>query len=153
MLHGRKILVQCLLASPVLLYLPIDSQNHIDWSQGAEGRSPETFLEKCLIDTFGREKFSSTFVVERARRIPLTPGPPGSPPRTFIAKLLNFRDRDAVLQLTRELGHLTIQNATISVYPDFSVNIQKGRAKFIVAKRKLHELSIKYSMLYLSKPI
>lgn len=119
--------------------------------EGAEGRAPETFLENCLIDTFGREKFSSTFVIERAHRIPMTPGPPGSPPRTFIAKLLNFRDRDAVLRLTRELGHLTIQNAAISVYPDFSITIQKERAKFIAAKRKLRDLNIKYSMLYPSK--
>lgn len=66
-------------------------------------------------------------MVECAHQIPMSPGPPDSTPRTFIAKLLNFRDRDTVLWLTRELGHLTIQNATVSVCPDFSVNIQRER--------------------------
>lgn len=75
-------------------------------------------------------------------------GPPGSPPRTFIAKLMNYRNRDNNLHLTGELGHLTTQNTNI---PDFYINIQKESTKFIVAKKKLWELNIKYSMLYPSK--
>lgn len=71
-----------------------------------------------------------TFGVEHAHRIPMTPGPPRSPPRTFIMKLLNYRDRNNILLLTRELGHLTIQNSNISVFLDFSINIQKEKTKF-----------------------
>lgn len=71
--------------------------------EGTEGRSPEILLENWLIDTFGREQISATFVVDRAHWIPMTPGPPGSPPRTFIAKLLNSKDRDSILRLRREL--------------------------------------------------
>lgn len=119
--------------------------------EGAEGRSPESFLESWLAEVLGRDKLSATFVVERAHRVPMTPGPLGSPPRTFIAKLLNYRDRDTILRLTREIGHISIQNSKVSVYPDFSVNIQKERAKFLAAKKKLRDLNVKYSMIYPSK--
>lgn len=65
--------------------------------EDSEGTDPATFLEQLLITTYGREAFSATFVVERAHRMPARRPPQGAPPCTFIAKLLNFRDRDAVL--------------------------------------------------------
>lgn len=117
----------------------------------AEGSSPETFLENLLISTFGRDQFSVMFAVERAHRILPKPPPPGAPPRTFIAKLLNYRDRDVVLRLTREKGPILHDNAQISVYPDFSVEVQKKRALFLTAKKRLRELNLKYAMLYPAK--
>lgn len=60
--------------------------------EGSEGLDPPSFLENLLITNFGREAFSSTFVVERAHRLVTRPPPPGAPPHTFIAKLLNYRD-------------------------------------------------------------
>lgn len=93
--------------------------------EGVEGRSPETFLETWLIDTLRREKLSSTIVVECAHCVPMTPGPPYSPPRTFLVKLLNDRNLDTILQLTREVGHLSIQNSNVL---DFSVSIQKEQS-------------------------
>lgn len=111
--------------------------------EGAEGRSPETFLEAWLINIFGREKLSSTFVVELAHRISMTLGPPGYPLRTFIAKILNYRDWDSILAVP--IGPPLNPK---SVYPDFTITIQKERSKLTVAKRKLWDLTIKYSMLY-----
>lgn len=68
--------------------------------EGAEGPDPATFLEKLLINTYGREALSTTFVVERANRMPARQPPEGTPPRNFIAKLMNYRDLGAVLRLT-----------------------------------------------------
>lgn len=44
---------------------------------------------------------------------------PGAPQHTFIAKLLSYRDRNNVLNLTREKVHISIQNARIEVFPWF----------------------------------
>lgn len=63
--------------------------------EGVEGADPSTFLEQLLHTTYGKEAFSDTFVVERAHRMSGKPPPAGAPPpRTFIAKFLNYRDRD-----------------------------------------------------------
>lgn len=55
---------------------------------------PTAFMEHLLRTLLPRTPFSDFFVVERAHRIPATQGPLGALPRTFILKLLNFRDRD-----------------------------------------------------------
>lgn len=114
----------------------------------SEGADPPTFLENLLIKTFGREAFSSTFVVERAHRLAARPPPARAPLRTFIAKLLNYRDRDTVLRLTRERGNIPLRNVTVAVYPDFSAEVQKKRARFTEVKRQLCIHHIKYAMLF-----
>lgn len=100
----------------------------------SEGTGPPTFLENLLIKMFGREAFSSTFVVERAHCLSAKPPPNGAPPCTFIAKFLNYRDRDTILRLTRERGNIPLGNVTVAVYPDFSAEVQKKRARFTKAK-------------------
>ncbi|XP_073453831.1 uncharacterized protein [Aquarana catesbeiana] len=113
-----------------------------------EGTDPVTFLESILTTQYGREAFSMMFAVERAHRIPARPPPPGAPPRTFIAKFLNFRDRDKVLRLSREKGNIQLGNTHVAVFPDFSNAIQKKRAQFQDVKRRLRTLHLKYAMLF-----
>lgn len=116
--------------------------------EGSEGTDPATFLEQLLIKTYGREAFSTSFVVERAHRMPARRPPEGAPPRTFIAKLLNFRDRDAVLRLARLKGNIPYQSGSISAFPDFSAEVQRQRARFSDIKRRLKAHHIKYAMLF-----
>lgn len=116
--------------------------------EGEEGADPPSFLEKLLISTFGRAEFSTSFVVERAHRLASKPPPQGAPPRTFIAKLLNYRDRDAVLRLTRLKGNIPFNNGEVKVFPDFSAEVQKKRAQFTEAKRQLRIRQYKYAMLF-----
>lgn len=87
-------------------------------------------------------------MVERAHRLAAKPPPQGAPPRTFIAKMLNFRDRDAILRLTRTKGNIPFQNVEIKVFPDFSAEVQKKRALFTEAKRQLRIRHYSYAMLF-----
>lgn len=114
----------------------------------AEGTDPAGFLETLLIDTYGREAFSGMFAVERAHRVPARPPPQGAPPRTFIAKFLNFRDRDKILRLARERGNMQYGNTNVAAFPDFSNEVQKQRQQYQEVKRRLRILHLKYSMLY-----
>lgn len=108
----------------------------------------ERYVEQLLISMLGRETFSDIFIVERAHRS-LAPRPPtGSRPRPIIAKILNYRDRDAALQKARELGQLTHEGMNISLYPDFTSSVQEARKKFATVKQKLRYPSIPYPMLY-----
>lgn len=74
--------------------------------EGTEGKDPTTFLEMLLTTTYGREAFSVTLAVERTHRMSARPPPPGAPPCTFIAKFLNYKDRDVALRLAREKGNI-----------------------------------------------
>ena len=74
----------------------------IGLSESISPRNMEEFIEKLLIDLFGRDCFSSMMVIERAHRSLATKLRPGQPPRPIIARFLNYRDRDRTLLLNRE---------------------------------------------------
>lgn len=76
------------------------------------------------------------------------PPPVGAPPRTFISKFLNFRDRDAILHLSREKGNIPFGNKIVAVFPDFSAEVQRKRKTFMEAKKRLCIKHIKYAMLF-----
>lgn len=76
----------------------------------------------------------------------------GNPPRTFLFKLLNYKDRDAILAKARGMGGaLAIDNVKVFLFPDYSAEVQKQRVKFKDVKRHLWELNLQYAMLYPAK--
>ncbi|KAJ1189349.1 hypothetical protein NDU88_006097 [Pleurodeles waltl] len=111
----------------------------------------ENFIKSLLIQLLGRDTFSAFFVVERAHRsLPARPLP-GAPPRPVIARLLNYRDRDAALRRARELKTLRYECMTLSLYSDFILQVQEVRKQFLPAKKQLRELQLDYRMLYPAK--
>lgn len=44
--------------------------------------------------------------------------PEGAPPRTFIAKLLNYRDRDVILRHFKDRGNIPFRNGHVMAFPD-----------------------------------
>lgn len=117
----------------------------------SEGKDPVSFFESWLINMVGKERLSPFFAIERAHRVPMRAPPPGAPPRPILLKLLNFRDRDVALRAAREKGELSINGHRISLYPDFSGEIQRQRLQFQDIKKRLRALDIPYSMQYPAK--
>lgn len=116
-----------------------------------EGQSPVIFFEKWLLDIFGVEGFSKTFAIERAHRITSRAPSAGGRPRPIIIRLLNCQDRDNILSKARQRGSTEYKGNKVSFYPDFSVEVQKQRAKFTEVKWRLFALKIKYAMLFPAK--
>lgn len=115
----------------------------------AEGKNPVAFIENWLISTFGKEAFFPLFAVERAHRVPSRPLPPGNHPRAFLFKLLNYKDRDAILSKARTMsGVMAIDDSKISLFSDFSAELQKQQAKFTDFKKRLRAFNLQYAMLY-----
>lgn len=86
-----------------------------------------------------------------AHRIPSTREPQGAPPRTFIFKLLHFHDRDLVMRETRSQGELHFKNATLLLFPDYSIAKRRQQKSFDLVRTILCTKSIKYSMLFLAR--
>lgn len=93
-----------------------------------EGNDPADYLETLLTKKYGREALSVMFAVERAHCIRVKPPPTGVPPQTFIAKFLNFKDKDKILRLTREKGNIPVGNGYVVIFPDFSNEVQRKRS-------------------------
>ncbi|MGH0182718.1 UNVERIFIED_CONTAM: hypothetical protein FKN15_010309 [Acipenser sinensis] len=66
-------------------------------------------------------------------------------------KLLNFRDKERILRLAREIGELYYNGKRIFLFPDFSIELQNKRKEFDRVKRKLNEKEIKYALMYQAK--
>lgn len=89
------------------------------------------------------------FSVEKVHRVPARPLQPGAPPWPFLFKLLNYKDSDVILYNARIRPEaLRIDNAKISLFPNFPADLQKQRAKFTDVKRRLRDLGIKYATFY-----
>ena len=137
-------------------------------AENAEGRArrnklrimglPETvghnlveYLEDWLRTAVAPEGLSAHYALERAHRVPARPPQPGMPPRPVLARLLNFRDRDLILQCARKLKTLEVENSKIMIFPDFTAAVQQQRATFIMVKRKMRELELKYALMFPAK--
>lgn len=128
-----------------------DNVRTVGIPEKAEGKNPVAFIEAWLTGTFGKDAFSSMFAVERAHRVPTRPPPQGAPPRAFLFRLLNYRDRDTILSKARVTPSLKVDNTKISLFPDFSAEVQRQRAKFLDIKKRLRAVNVQYFMLYQEK--
>ncbi|KAJ1205483.1 hypothetical protein NDU88_000917 [Pleurodeles waltl] len=78
----------------------------------------------------------------------MEPPRPGAPPRTIIARLLNYRDRDCVLRAARDSDKAVFENGNISIYPDDTNKVQNSRKSFLELKAKLRAMNVRNMFLY-----
>lgn len=115
-----------------------------------EGNKPAEFAETVLISLLDLPAMPPTFVVERAHRVPPTPPIPGNPPRPFLLRLLNYRDRDRILAAARDKQELRFNNAKM-LFPDCSPEVQQRCRSFTEVRKRLRDMGLKFSLLYPSK--
>ncbi|XP_075700942.1 uncharacterized protein LOC142665212 [Rhinoderma darwinii] len=76
-------------------------------------------------------------------------------PRSAVKSLLGetslINDRDLILRLASKLPEIRFNGSAVSIFPDFSVDLQKRRATFMSFKRRLRDLNISYSMAYTAR--
>ena len=109
-----------------------------------EGTSMVNYLDDWLQTTVAPEGLSKFFAVERAHRVLVRPPRACGPPRPVVAKLLHYWDY--ILQQAKKKVQFAVENSVLSIYPDFMLEIQMQRMAFTQVKKRLRELSIKYSM-------
>lgn len=66
----------------------------------------------------------------------------------MIARILNFRDRDAILQAARTLPALSYQGAKVIIFPDYTKEVQVQRRSYYSVKQKLRALDLPYRLLF-----
>ena len=113
-----------------------------------EGQNMVSYLEDWLRKEVVVEGLSPFFALERAHRVPASRPQPGMPARAVVAKLLHYKDRDTILQKAREHGPYNVSNAKVSMFPDYTLNVQRQRFSFMAVKRELREESIQYALMF-----
>ena len=123
----------------------------VGFPEGTEGTKPENFLEIWIREMLPTAALSPLFVIERAHRALIQKPPAGAPPRSIITKILNYRDRDAILQAVRLNGDPKYENHVIHIFPDYTQKVQQLRQSYTGVKQKLRERNVKYMLLYPAK--
>ena len=114
----------------------------------SEGANPIEFLEGWLRETFGATTFSPFFGIKRAHRVPFKPRLPSERPRPLLVKMFNYTDKVTLLRKAREKGEILYNGVKVSLYQDFSPDLQRRRAEFIPIKRTLQKHKLPYALLY-----
>lgn len=125
-----------------------DNVRMVGLPEKSKGPNPIELLEKWLVEFFGRESFSTMFTIERAHRVPFRAPPAGGYPRPLLTKFLNCKDKVTLLRKAREAGNIFFNGTRISLYPDFSPELQRRRAEFIQIKHTLQKFKLSYALLY-----
>uniref|UniRef100_H3AG66 L1 transposable element RRM domain-containing protein n=1 Tax=Latimeria chalumnae TaxID=7897 RepID=H3AG66_LATCH len=116
-------------------------------AKGVEGGNPMQFLQSVIPGLLGLDK-EQLLEIERAHRA-LGPRPaPGQRPRAFIVKLLRFPTRELLLRTARLKGQLNWKENRISLFPDWSRDLQIKRQRFWETRKILREQNIKYGLFY-----
>ena len=76
------------------------------------------YLEDWLQTVVGSECLSKFYALERVHRVSARPPRTGGPPRSVVAKLLHYCDRDYFLQQARDKCQYAVENSMVSIYPD-----------------------------------
>ncbi|RXN07446.1 LINE-1 type transposase domain-containing 1 [Labeo rohita] len=121
----------------------------VNLPEKSEGGNMVSFLEHVIPEILGAENFPSPLIIERAHRtgnISSNRANPG----IIVAKLLNFREKQKILQLARE-HKVYFNNRRIHFFPDFSAELQNARKAYMDVKRMLRDREIEYSFAYPSK--
>lgn len=90
--------------------------------EGVEGAKTTMFAEQFFKQILQLADLPPTYVVERAHRVPTGVRPPGTFPRPFLVRFLNYRDRDMILTESRKHQELRFENTSNAVPRLFSRN-------------------------------
>ncbi|KAJ1088509.1 hypothetical protein NDU88_001666 [Pleurodeles waltl] len=111
-----------------------------------EGRKLKQFLEqrrKCFVK---EAALSAFFFMERVYRA-LYSRTPGTPLRPIVAKILNYKYRDDILQVAKGSAAVTYEIYGIMTFPDYTNKDQIQRQSFKRVKVKLRVMDLKYTLL------
>ena len=64
----------------------------------------------------------------------------------MILKLLHFRDKEVILQAAHMAGKLKVDGNRVMLFPDYTLAVQHQHATYLIVKKRLRELGLKYSL-------
>ncbi|KAK6470274.1 hypothetical protein HHUSO_G31243 [Huso huso] len=119
-------------------------------TEGLEGNNCSEYVRRLLCELLGVDVLEKErpLEIERAHRS-LAPKPRDwERPRPLIVRLLRFQDRQKILDLARSQLPKKMSRKLISIYPDFSAELQTKRRKYTPIRKFLREKNVRYGLIY-----
>lgn len=115
-------------------------------SEGAEGDHCISFLKESL-PKWIPALMGQDIKIERAHRV-YADRSNNNRPRTVIFKLLDFNDRQAILNGARAVPSVMHGSDTIRFFPDYSAETTKKRKAFTDVRKRIESFGIETFLLY-----
>lgn len=116
--------------------------------EGTECNDMMGYLETWLKTEVAPEGLSSFYMLERVHSVLARPLAPGRPPTLVVARLLHYKDRDHLLAAARATGPYNVGNGRVTLFPDYTLEVQRKRASFLAVKKALRDEGLQYSLMF-----
>lgn len=120
----------------------------------SEGSDACAFLESWLPEALDMEPLRKPLAIERAHRIGSmrrSDTDRNTTPRVMIAKFLDYRDKERVMNAARVKKDVLFQNHRVMFFPDLSAEVNKQRRQFDEVKKKLRAKGLQYEFIFLAR--
>lgn len=119
--------------------------------EGEEKGRPTEFISAIFPTLLGESHFPKPVVIDRAHRT-LQPKPAeGARPRTFIARVHHYQEKETIMRLARQQRNLTYNGQRVFIYPDYTAEVMEQRRAFREIMQALRESEIKHSLRFPAK--
>lgn len=112
-----------------------------------EGGNPTEFVEALIPKLLGNGSFRSPVVIDRPHRTLRPPPTAGANPRTIIARVHFYRDKELILRLRRE-RQLEYKGHKVLIFPDYTPEVMRQWREYTESLRMLPELKVEHSLLF-----
>ncbi|KAI4884966.1 hypothetical protein NFI96_003671 [Prochilodus magdalenae] len=118
--------------------------------EGEEKGKPTEFVTGLLPKLLGATHFAEPLIVDRAHRV-LQPKPPeGAKPRTIIARVHFYTEKERILRL-RAGRNLDYNGHKIYIFPDYTAEVLSQRRSFRDVMQALRALQVTHTLRFPAK--
>nr|WPK86675.1 NLRC3-like protein 29 [Sebastes schlegelii] len=114
-----------------------------------KGRTTE-FIAGLIPKLLGVSSFAKPVIVDRAHRIPVPKPTDVKRPRSIIARIHFYQEKELILRLSRQ-QQMIYNGQRIYVYPDYTAEVMAQRRGFREVTQALREREVKYSLCFPAK--
>lgn len=118
--------------------------------EGEEKGKPTDFIIELTPRLLGVNNFVKPVTVDRAHRIPVPKSTDVKKPRSIIARIHFYQEKELIFWLTRQ-QQMTYNGPRVFIYPDNTAEVMAQRRGFRQVTQALKEREVKFTLRFPAK--
>lgn len=125
-------------------------RNNIKIPEGEEKGTPTEFICALIPKLLGESHFQKPVIINCAHRTQQPKPAEGARPRTFIARVHHYQEKEMIIRLGRQQT-LEYNGQQVLIFPDYTAEVMEQRSGFHEVMQDLREMTIKHSLRFPAK--
>lgn len=118
--------------------------------EGEEKGRPTEFIAGLIPKLFGASNFTKPVMVDRAHRIPVPKPMDANRPRSIIARIRFYQEKELIIRLSQQ-QQVNYNGNQVYVYPDYTVEVTAQRRGFREIIQALREREVQNTLCFPAK--